>query len=186
MIPLADCNLQYCQHDMVLAGRILPNGSFVGIVKVFGDHSEAHLVVAADWSDANGYVQSANNESGNLFPASSNPPDGGRVEDPSEPWIDANGHWHVLFHAESPNAAPWPRSGGHACSLDGRHWVYTGTAYNTSVRFADGSVTTYVRRERPHLIFADSMRPSTPTHLSTGVQYGDRDATFTLVQPILV
>ena len=125
MIPLRDCNLQFCQHDMVLAGTILANGTFLGMVKVHHKASEAHLVVAQDWSDASGYVQSANDESGNLFPEASHPPDGGRVEDPSEPWQDARGNWHVLFHAESPSGAPWARSGGHAFSRkgDGRHWT---------------------------------------------------------------
>ena len=47
------------------------------------------------------------------------------MEDPSEPWQDARGNWHVLFHAESPSGAPWARSGGHAFSRkgDGRHWT---------------------------------------------------------------
>ena len=38
------------------------------------------------------------------------------MEDPSEPWQDERGGWHVLFHAESSSGAPWPRSGGHAFS----------------------------------------------------------------------
>ena len=46
MIPLRDCNLQFCQHDMVLAGTILANGTFLGMVKVHHKASEAHLVVA--------------------------------------------------------------------------------------------------------------------------------------------
>eukprot|EP01043_Picozoa_sp_COSAG02_P009957 COSAG02_NODE_343_length_24147_cov_30.662051_20_plen_87_part_00 len=67
---------EYCQHDMVLAGTILPNGTFLGMVKVYGKGSEAHLVVADDWSNADGYRQSPNGEAGNLFNASYNPPDG--------------------------------------------------------------------------------------------------------------
>ena len=43
---------------MTLAGRILPNGTFIGMVKVHGKTgSEAHLVVANDWSNPNGYVR---------------------------------------------------------------------------------------------------------------------------------
>eukprot|EP01043_Picozoa_sp_COSAG02_P009956 COSAG02_NODE_343_length_24147_cov_30.662051_19_plen_165_part_00 len=152
---------------------------------------------------------------------------GGRVEDPSEPWQDERGGWHVLFHAESPSGAPWPRAGGHAFSCapdpclkqltqpiecpmiepsnvfahlamdltqqhcnsmmrrhDGRHWTYTGTAFNTTVQFSDGSTEVFKRRERPHVIFADPNRATTPTHLSTGVVYGPADACFTLIQPI--
>jgi hypothetical protein len=98
--------------------------------------------------------------------------------------VDERGHWHVLFHAESPSGKPWARSGGHACSPDGRDWTYTGTAFNTSVAWADGATTTFKRRERPHLIFADAARPHTPTHLTSAVGWGATDRNFTLVQPI--
>jgi|EP01046_Picozoa_sp_COSAG06_P001697 hypothetical protein len=46
------------------------------MVKVHGKGSEAHLVVAGDWSDATGYKQGPNDETGNLFNASFRPPDG--------------------------------------------------------------------------------------------------------------
>ena len=61
----------------------------------------------------------------------------GRVEDPSEPWQDTRGNWHVLFHAESPSGAPWARSGGHAFSRkgDGRHWTCK-TSQDSVPRFA--------------------------------------------------
>ena len=61
---------------MVLAGSILPNGTFLGMVKVHGKSSEAHLVVAEDWATVGGYRQSPNGEAGNLFNASYHPPDG--------------------------------------------------------------------------------------------------------------
>ena len=67
----------------VLAGTILPNGTFLGIVKVHGKASEAHLVVADDWADTDGYKQSPNGESGNLFNASFHPPDGAQLAE----WI---------------------------------------------------------------------------------------------------
>ena len=152
-----------------------------------GSHARTLNFRALDWADPGGYRQSPNGEDGNLFPASDNPPDGGRVEDPSEPWIDDNGHWHALFHAESASGQPWSRSGGHAFSQDGgASWTYTGTAYTTNVSFTDGSAVAFGRRERPHLVFADPARAGLPTHLSTGVQHGDGDATYTLVQPIAV
>ena len=65
----------------VLAGTILPNGTFLGIVKVHGKASEAHLVVADDWADADGYKQSPSDESGNLFNASFHPPDGAQLSE---------------------------------------------------------------------------------------------------------
>lgn len=146
--------------------------------------SEAHLVTADDWANADAYHQSPNDERGNLFPPENHPPDGGRVEDPSEPWRDHRGNWHVLFHAESPSGKPWMRSGGHACSIDGRRWTYTGTAFNTTVHWTDGTSTVLKRRERPHVIMADATRPHTPTHLSSGVEWGPNDQCFTLIQPI--
>jgi len=97
MIPLRDCNLQFCQHDMVLAGTILANGTFLGMVKVHHKASEAHLVVAQDWSDPSGYLQSANDESGNLFPASSHPPDVSRTM--------IAGIWVAFFQERSDNRA---------------------------------------------------------------------------------
>ena len=63
-------------------------------------------------------------------------------------------------------------------------WTYTGTAFGTTVRFADGTDHIYRRRERPHLVFADAAHPRAPTHLSSGVVYGGTDASFTLLQPI--
>lgn len=95
-VSLLDCNRTFCQHDMVLAGRILPDNSFLGLVKVFGGksnpHSEAHMVNAKHWADTDGYVQSPNDESGNIFDPKTSP-DGGRVEDPSEPWQVLSQRW---------------------------------------------------------------------------------------------
>ena len=42
-----------------------------------------------------------------------------------------------------------------------------GTAFNTTVHFTDGSTTVFKRRERPHVVFSDPTRPSTPTHLTS-------------------
>lgn len=74
--------------------------------------------------------------------------------------------------------------GGHAYSLDGTNWIYTGYIYNNIVDFSDGTTITYDRRERPHFIFDDD--GCTPIALSNGIQYGGTygDATFTLIQPI--
>ena len=58
---------------------------------------------------------------------------------------------------------------------DGRRWTYTGTAFNTTVHYTDGTVE-YTRRERPHLIFGDPAHPKRPTHLTSGVEYGAEHA----------
>jgi hypothetical protein len=66
------------------------------------------------------------------------------------------------------------------------NWTVTGSAYGADVAFTDGSRFTFVRRERPHLIWRDGEAVA----LSNGVQYVGRldepkaDATFTLVQPV--
>ena len=198
LVPLADCNRTYCQHDMNLDGLILANGSFVGLVKVHGrphgaQHtlSEIHRVFAADWADPTSYSQVPDNngEDGNLFPSLTH----GGLEDP-DIYLDLNGRMHALFHAEPGTGeddgltvTTGVRSGAHAWSEDGGHtWTLTGIAFNSTVAFEDGSVTVFSRRERPHLVFGDPGRPHTPTHLSTSVQYGGQygDATYTLIQPL--
>ena len=177
LVPLLDCNRTFCQHDMNLAGLILPNGSFVGMVKVHHKYSEIRLVRAEDYRKTQSYMQAPNDEGSSLFPGL-----GLGLEDP-DLWIDARGAYHAVFHAIEPTSR---LTGAHACSTDGLRWHYTGIAYNATVHFSDGSATTFSRRERPHVVFANPAHPRTPTHLSTAVQYGGKygDATFTLVQPI--
>ena len=86
--------------------------------------------------------------------------------------------------------------GNHAFSLDGATWVNTGFAYSNNASYSDGSWQAFLRRERPHILFADD--GVTPVALSNGVEYsvpeGVRcdvngsatvcDPIFTLVQPI--
>ena len=38
---------------------------------------------------------------------------------------------------------------------DGLHWTYTGTAFNSSGFYTDGTAFSFLRRERPHLIFGE-------------------------------
>ena len=90
---------------------------------------------------------------------------------------------HCLFHG-----FPWANTslaGRHAFSRNGIDWTLSETpAYSSTVRFANGSSVTYVRRERPHLVF-DAR--GDPIALVNGVcEKGDDvdDFTFTLVQPI--
>ena len=82
--------------------------------------------------------------------------------------------------------------GGHAFSVDGRNWTFTGTAWSNVVEFTDGSSYIFSRRERPHLVFGDSRDPFRISALTTGVQYGTgspvalpgEDACYTLYQPV--
>jgi len=48
--------------------------------------------------------------------------------------------------------------GTHAFSKDGFTWQYGGLAYTSKVPCTDGSDIHLVRRERPHLVFAENSR----------------------------
>jgi hypothetical protein len=74
--------------------------------------------------------------------------------------------------------------GAHAYSLDDGHtWVDTGVAFNTTVHYQDGSSTTFVQRERPHVVFSDEGEPA---YLVSAVTYSLQPVlpTCTIVQPI--
>jgi len=74
-------------------------------------------------------------------------------------------------------------AGRHAFSTDGWDWSFSPLpAYNSTVIFTDGSVITFNRRERPHLLINSQ---GEPTHLFTGVQqHSNNDYIWTHVQPI--
>lgn len=100
-----------------------------------------------------------------------------------DPWIwqDPRRNWHALFHDMSPDLP----AGRHAFSRDGVEWVLTEQiAYNGTVAFADGSTTTFSKRERPHLLLDEAGNPSV---LFTGVmQYPENidDHSWTLAQGV--
>eukprot|EP01050_Picozoa_sp_SAG11_P021261 SAG11_NODE_3746_length_2253_cov_1.369545_2_plen_105_part_00 len=100
-------------------------------------------------------------------------------------WVDKRGNFHFLMHYIPDNVlvarhafarhhlGPWSM---HEASVP----------YNSTVAFTDGTVITYEKRERPHLVWDTQMNP---THLVTGVvlpagQHGYSGPSFTLVQPI--
>ena len=65
---------------------------------------------------------------------------------------------------------------------------YTGAAYSNKVDFTDGTSTMLGRRERPHLVFADT-GSTVPVALANGVIDPDDqgvggDRSYTLVQPL--
>ena len=143
--------------------------------------------VAADVAAALGVVGGA--PQGPALPDSN-------VEDPAL-WVDRHGAFHAVFHAmDVPGQAGLPHVGGHAYSVDGAEWVYTGTAYGGAANYSDGSWQAFLRRERPHLLFAAD--GFTPVALSNGVQFAETagarcdiggvpstcDPIFTLVTPI--
>jgi hypothetical protein len=106
------------------------------------------------------------------------------AEDPSL-WQDKRGNFHFLMHYIPDNQlvarhafsrsflGPWAL---HEKSIP----------YNSTVQFTDGTVTTYEKRERPHIVWDAQMNPA---WLVTGVvtpsgQHGYAGKSFTLVQQI--
>ena len=109
-------------------------------------------------------------------------------------YVDTRDHFHCLYHR-----APFPNltaQGGHAYSEDGFTWfVGAAAAYPAAIRYSDGTVAHYGKRERPHLIW--DPHTGEPTHLTNGVCLngdweecnnnpfpGFFDYTFTTVAPL--
>lgn len=95
-------------------------------------------------------------------------------------------HTHTLDHTGGWHRPEFNNTqvGAHAFSADGGHsWTDTGIAFNLTVRYADGGETTFVQRERPHVLLDDR---GSPAFLSSGVTYSLAPTlpTCTIVQPI--
>ena len=143
-----------------------------------------------------------------LFPNTTLVPDAG-LEDPFVWRDETNGVFHSVFHSQI-EGDDQRLCGGHAFSVDGERWTFTGTAWSNRVRFvgdaagadkdqmmtgaaahggADAFEYRFSRRERPHLLFD---KHGSIIALTTGVQYGahaptsvkGEDACFTLLQPV--
>ena len=146
----------------------------------------SHLVTAMDWKDPTSYV---GRWTENLFPDTTIMPAAG-VEDPHV-YMGEGGVFHAVFHNQIQDDDE-KLCGGHAYSTDGIKWVFTGTAFGSTVSYTDGSTYAFSRRERPHMVFGDKARPLTVTALSTGVQFGrdapvstaSQDACYTLLQHV--
>ncbi|KAH8425103.1 uncharacterized protein LDX57_002852 [Aspergillus melleus] len=110
-----------------------------------------------------------------------------RSEDPFL-WRDKRGHWHFLVHhmVDIALGNKGPRVGAHAFAnrWEGP-WHYNNItlAYNTTVKFTDGTSVDYYRRERPKLYFSTDGE-MTPLYLINGVQEFNSSASYTLIQPI--
>lgn len=168
--------------DWNLALAILPNRTAVGLLRALFPWRASNYSDNTTWHAVGGDPQ------GPALPDSN-------VEDPAV-WVGRHGEYHAIFHAMDVAGQGQPYLGGHAYSVDGGSWVYTGTAYGNSANFSDGSWQTFLRRERPHLLFAPD--GVTPLALSNGVQFAAGegvtceigggtsvcDPIFTLVTPI--
>jgi hypothetical protein len=184
--------------DTNAATIILADGSLVGLWrgdrKQAGQHHPAYQyqyrVSARDWRDPSTYEWGAAVRANNVFPGLVGPNDTRNcgVEDP-DVWVDARGVIHAVVHN-------W-KAGSHAASADrGRSWRWYGgncssasgsssldwsrSVWPDSFSFENGTRVTPHRRERPHVVVG---RGGVVSALTTAVQLGDPDVTWTLVQP---
>lgn len=164
--------------DTNLAGVILDNGTFIGMMRHFNSSygSIMYLTVSNDWKNGEMYRLF---DGKLLFPQLSS----AGTEDPFV-YRDCNGYFHAILHNKSP-ANQVQVCGAHAYSIDGVEWIYGGKAFDNNVLFDDGSKIEFSRRERPHFIMSSDDGCSI-VGLTTGVQYGGTygDATYTLLQPV--
>ena len=174
--------------DWNMAIAILPNRTAIGLLRALYPWRAENYSDPQSWKPVGGSPQGPPLRDSN-------------AEDPAL-WLDSRrGALHAVFHAmDVPGAAGLPHAGGHAYSLDGAHWVYTGTAYGASANYSDGSWQAFARRERPHVLLGGGGGGGggAPVALSNGVQYAAPpgvacaiggqpsvcDPVFTLVAPI--
>ncbi|KAL9179538.1 hypothetical protein ACHAXT_008828 [Thalassiosira profunda] len=117
-------------------------------------------------------------------------------EDPSV-FRDHRGNYHMLFNALPYKCVPKLQQGGHAWSSDGINWSAPRIgAFDTTIRFTDGSSMTCERRERPQMVTGKDGRPvalvsgvtGCPKALGGAISkrneqfYRGGDDSFTLVQ----
>ena len=184
--------------DTNFAGVILPDGSLVGLWK--GDVKGGRTwslasyilgVSAADWRRPSTYRWGSAVKGNTVFPQLvGNGTRACEIEDPTLWYDTATGVVHALVHN-------WA-GGGHAASADrGETWRWYGgncsaaagpssldwsrSAWPPSFHFTSGDALeqTPRRRERPHLLVTED---GVVSALTTGVQLGKTDATWTLVQ----
>jgi hypothetical protein len=106
-------------------------------------------------------------------------PNPGAVEDMFL-WVDSRGHYHAVFH----QMFACETCTGHAYSVEGTKWHWTGTAANATAFYADGSSETYGHSERPHVLFDESNTKIVA--LTNGVKIqglSNDDQSFTLLRP---
>jgi hypothetical protein len=99
-------------------------------------------------------------------------------------WVDKRGNFHFLMHY-IPDGKLVARH-AFSTSYTGPWQIHKQTIpYNSSVAFTDGTVMTYEKRERPHLVWDAEMNP---TWLVTGAVLpggrGYNGKSFTLIQGV--
>eukprot|EP00898_Chlorokybus_atmophyticus_P003725 jgi/Chlat1/4353/Chrsp29S04510 len=101
-------------------------------------------------------------------------------------WRDSNGNFHMLTNGMPGWLEPKWTAGGHAWSRDGVVWSELQlNAFNTTIQYTDGVFETFLRRERPQVIFNSK---GLPEWFYTGVMGAagsyKEDYSFTLVQRV--
>ena len=138
------------------------DGSAVGMWRIWGGSNVTHggtiyLFTASNFDDAKTYKRSTEP----LFPDL-----GPMGTEDSFLYRDTAGIYHAVFHHMyglpfPTNTAQWwlCASGGHAYSVDGKKWVYTGVAWGNStapagamVAYEGGTTRHFSRQESPFLV----------------------------------
>lgn len=180
-------------HNTNLVMSIQKDGAMVGLWRRCCDPPKRYQppggggtsvvfgVYASNWSDVSTWQPNATA----ILPQL--PANG--YEDPYL-WPDPKrpGVYHAVFH---DMVGGWHRPefnntqvGSHAYSIDGgRTWHDTGIAFNLIVHYTDGSETTFIRRERPHIVLNQAGQP---VALSSGATYSLLETlpSSSIVQPI--
>jgi len=164
-----DANFSAVVHD---------DSSLVGLWRTYPSGSQVHWVTATNYLNPSTYTWQEQETS--LFPA---PYDGFTSEGLEDMFVyyDENRDvYHAIFHDMIAQVGASFYDGlGHAHSVDGINWTYTGEAANTTVNFTDGT-TAISARARPHFLIEDGQI----THLITAEQFDINDWSYTLIEPV--
>ena len=105
-------------------------------------------------------------------------------------WRNKRG-FHLLMHSQNNTGENHKIRGSYAYSLNGiNNWILSkDDPWTNYIEYNDGSNATFVRRQKPALIF-DNIYDMNPIYLINGVDINGSDGTmwqtgWTLIQPII-
>ncbi|KHO00563.1 Glycosyl hydrolase family 43, five-bladed beta-propellor domain protein [Metarhizium album ARSEF 1941] len=103
-------------------------------------------------------------------------------------WRDSRGTYHMLLHSLEPGGGfgDGPRVGRHAWARDYQGpWTLGNRtlAFSTEIKYDDGTVIDFHRRERPQLYFSED-GTMTPLFLGTGVQPKGSAMSYSVIVPV--